>query len=305
MATVSVLMSVYGEPLDWIQTTVESILNQTYADFEFIIINDKPDRKELSDFLNDLSQRDGRIKIHTNKQNIGLTKSLNVGLKLCTGKYIARMDADDIAFPSRLEKQVHYMDQHPEVIVCGTDVELFGAKNFLSYTSLFEDDVDIRGQMLCNSGLAHPTVIIRRSTLVDNNIQYDETYRSAQDYRLWEQLCKFGKFHNLPEKLLRYRLSEQQVTKKLGSDQTNNRDQINARFAAMNNAGELISVPEDVDSATKIRKKIESYSLRADFYKDFSIKSLAKFLVNNKTKCSGREITFMVIYALYRKIRRR
>lgn len=220
--TVSVLMSVYNEPLDWIQQAIDSILTQTFNDFEFIIVNDKPDRMELKDFLERNTAKDSRIRIHTNPENIGLTKSLNVGLKLCTGKYIARMDADDISLPERFQKQVEYLNQHNQVIVVGTDIKYFGDVPKMTYSDWINpNDNEIKAQMLSNSGFAHPTVMIRHACLLDNKIEYDENYRQGQDYRLWELLYDFGEFANIKEKLLNYRLSNHQVSKRSNSVQVN------------------------------------------------------------------------------------
>ena len=101
---VSVLMSVYSEPKEWLISSINSILNQSFSDFEFIIINDNPTRSINSIVLNYFAITDSRVKIFENKSNIGLTKSLNKGLKLTEGKYIARMDADDISLPDRFFK---------------------------------------------------------------------------------------------------------------------------------------------------------------------------------------------------------
>lgn len=114
---VSVLMSVYGEPLEWLREAVGSILQQTYTDFEFIIVNDNPEREELDGFLRESATGDRRIHIIRNPENIGLTKSLNIGLRECRGRYVARMDADDVSHSTRFEKQVAYMDAHPDVVV--------------------------------------------------------------------------------------------------------------------------------------------------------------------------------------------
>lgn len=219
-STVSVLMSVYSEPLEWIKQAIDSILTQTFTDFEFIIINDKPDRAELVEFLRGEAEKDSRIKVHTNSENIGLTKSLNVGLKLCRGKYIARMDADDISMPTRFAKQVSFMDSHPEVIVCGTNISYFGDVPPMTFSDwIYPDDEHIKAQMLSNSGFAHPSVMIRASILKEAGITYDENYRQGQDYRMWEMLYDKGNFANIQEKLLQYRQSKKQISKIISHSQ--------------------------------------------------------------------------------------
>ena len=109
MPKISVLMSVYNEPVDWMRQAIESILNQTYKDFEFIIVNDNPEREENQLVLNEYRDKDSRISVLCNDQNIGLTKSLNKGLENANCEFVARMDADDIAFPDRLKLQLQYL----------------------------------------------------------------------------------------------------------------------------------------------------------------------------------------------------
>ena len=111
---ISVLMGVYNEKISWINESVESILHQSYQNFEFIIIDDNPSNNEVKSYLLNLKEKDERVIVIFNDYNIGLTKSLNKGLAIAKGEYIARMDADDISFVSRFEKQVSYLDNHPE-----------------------------------------------------------------------------------------------------------------------------------------------------------------------------------------------
>ena len=105
-------MGVYNEKISWLNESVESILNQTYRNFEFIIIDDNPDNKEIKNYLLNLKQRDERIIIIFNDCNIGLTKSLNKGLEMATGEFVARMDADDISINTRFERQISYLNNH-------------------------------------------------------------------------------------------------------------------------------------------------------------------------------------------------
>lgn len=220
--TVSVLMSVYNEPLNWIQQAIDSILTQTFTDFEFIIINDKPDRMELKEFLERNSANDSRIHIHTNPENIGLTKSLNVGLKLCMGKYIARMDADDVSLPERFQKQVEFMDNYPEIIAssalaCQWDgSKLMGALYRPITHSQFVEYI------LTSSPFIHPLLIIRNCVIDRYHIKYDESFKVSQDYKLAADLIKIGQLSNLNEILLHYRVSNCQISKSRGREQEEN-----------------------------------------------------------------------------------
>lgn len=219
---VSVLMSVYKEPIDWLRQSINSILYQTFKDFEFIIICDNPEYDEGIRLLKEYSQKDNRIVLIFNKENLGLTKSLNKGLAIAKGEYFARMDADDISMANRLERQYAYMEEHPEVIVLGTNIEHIGKKPIISGNdSIKFDDASIRAQMILVNCIAHSSVMLRKSVLDCNDIHYDENYRQSQDYRLWELLMPYGRFACLREKLLKYRMSDQQITRSQKRGQTN------------------------------------------------------------------------------------
>lgn len=214
MPKISVVMSVYKEPVDWMRQSIESIINQTFTDFEFIIINDKPDREENAQLLNEYAQKDNRIKIITNEENIGLTKSLNKGISVAKGEYIARMDADDISLPNRFSVQMSFLEEHPNMAVCSSgcyiideDNNIIGERNReLNYQK-------IKNNLIFECPLVHPSVIFKRS--VDSKVvQYDESIRYAQDYALWVEICKNHEVHILPQKLVRYRKSGSQISTK-------------------------------------------------------------------------------------------
>ena len=125
MDKVSVIMSTYKEPIEWIQQSVDSILNQTYKNLEFIIIVDNPEYVELVSLLNDYADSDDRISVVVNNNNIGLVKSLNKALSFCTGEYVARMDADDVSLPERFQKEVEFLDTHKEYDFVSTPMILY------------------------------------------------------------------------------------------------------------------------------------------------------------------------------------
>ena len=211
---ISVLMAIYNEPQVWMQESIESILNQTFTDFEFIIINDNPERDLNKKLLVEYIKRDNRIVIVNNEENIGLTRSLNKGLEIAKGDFVARMDGDDISLPSRFEKQIYFMSNHPDVIVCGTQIEYFGLtkKRFTDW--IHENHEKIIPQLILSTCIAHPTVMIRKTILDVNNIKYDPIFKQAQDLKLWIDLKDKGKFHNIPMVLLRYRISHKQISEK-------------------------------------------------------------------------------------------
>lgn len=211
---ISVIMSVYKEPIDWLRMSIDSVLNQTFRDFEFIIVCDNPNNADAIKNLKNYERKDSRIKLIFNEVNMGLTKSLNRALTQATGKYIARMDADDVSAKDRFLKQFNYMESNSNVIVLGTDVHYIGNKAWMtSSDAITFGNKNIKAQMLSGNCIAHSSVFIRKSVLDTNDIKYDENFRQSQDYRMWELLAPYGDYENFPEKLLYYRLSSQQISK--------------------------------------------------------------------------------------------
>lgn len=289
MPMVSVLMSVYNEPEEWMREAIDSILGQTFTDFEFIIVNDNPERKLNREVLSDYAKQDKRIVILENEENIGLTKSLNKGLKVAKGKYIARMDADDISLPERLKKQVDFMENHEKVIVCGSEVRYFGCRNHIQNDWIYENDYNIKAQLLFGSCFIHPTVIIRKSILITYHIQYDENYKQAQDYRLWEMLVNYGEFYNIKIPLLRYRLSNQQITARLGINQSEYariiRQRIVEKWLKDNEIDVTISDAIDFNTLKSIRRNLQNAGIKAnDAYYNVFIRMLYSSLESNRIK---------------------
>lgn len=215
---ISVIMSIHNEPENWITSSINSILEQTFKDFEFIIINDNPSRKLNSKILNSFKSIDKRIVVITNKKNIGLTKSLNKGIKFSSRKYIARMDADDISVKNRFELQFNFLEKNLEYILCGSSrVDLRGKT--LKEITLPIEDKDIKTELLLRNCITHPSVMLRSCILKTHNIFYDEKIKKSQDYNLWVKLSDLGKFKNLETPLIKYRLSNNQISKMHYSDQ--------------------------------------------------------------------------------------
>lgn len=207
-------MAVYNEPLIWLRESIKSVLNQTFSDFEFIIINDNPSREENSKILTFYQNSDHRIIVINNEENIGLTKSLNKGLKLARGQYIARMDGDDIAVPERFFKQSQFLESNKSISILGTNMILFdsetGKEKEIKYPTY---DNDIKMEFLFKNVVSHPSVMIRASIFKEEGIQYDENFRYSQDFALWIKLAEKYRFHNLEDFLLRYRVSPTQISK--------------------------------------------------------------------------------------------
>jgi glycosyltransferase involved in cell wall biosynthesis len=198
-------MSVYnGER--YIEEAIDSILNQTFEDFDFIIIDDCSTDRTVEIIQ---SYRDSRIRLIQNRENIGQTKSLNVGLKLAKGKYVARMDDDDISLPERLAKQVAYMEINPEIGICGTWIQTVGKVHGRIWRFPTGPD-DIKCRMVFESSLAHPSVMMRRKITDKTDIYYDPLYKRAQDYELWVRASRLTALANIPEVLLCLRMHTRQ-----------------------------------------------------------------------------------------------
>lgn len=214
---VSVLMSVYKEDSNYIRQAIDSILNQSYKDFEFVIVGDSPDsdRERVFALIDEYAKKDSRIVFIRNKENIGLPRSLNKGLAVCQGKYVARMDADDISFENRLEEQVKYMESNPNILASGAWADFIDKKgNKISSGLRYESNPQrVKAMFLQNSHLVHPLAIYHR-VIEGNPIRYSENeqLKYAEDYDLWVRILDKGHISNIPKVLLLYRLSPNQIT---------------------------------------------------------------------------------------------
>lgn len=199
-------MAVYNAEL-YISETLESILNQTFRDFEFLIIDDCSTDNTLSIIK---SYEDSRINLHCNEKNLGQSPSLNKGICLAKGKYIARMDADDIAFPDRFEKQYNFLESYPEVVVLGSSYRIMGASE-VKELNFKPSEIKVRLFLGLNS-LAHPTVMIRKEIFSKYNFTYNEYNPVNQDFELWSEISRRYPLANLEDVLLDYRVHDDQIS---------------------------------------------------------------------------------------------
>lgn len=214
-------MSVYNTPEEFLRPAIESILNQTYRHFEFIIIDDasNPDTKKvIKDY------KDNRIHLIVNPINLGLTKSLNIALNKANGKYIARMDADDISYPIRLEKQLQYMEKNPSVGVLGCWTSNNLNHKIFHHSGGLPSACRRIDMLFKNNGIRHPTAFIRKSVLDENNIRYNEDMPKAQDYELWVKIMQHSEMRVYPKALMMYRLHKDQISQKSKDEQDYCRD---------------------------------------------------------------------------------
>ncbi|MCR4313849.1 MAG: glycosyltransferase [Candidatus Uhrbacteria bacterium] len=217
MSKVSILLSVYnGER--FVRDAVLSLLAQTYRDFELLIVDDAS-TDGAHEILEELAAQDSRIRVLTNSTNLELTKSLNMALRLPLDKlgvaqddYVARMDADDIALPDRLEKQIAFLEGHPDIDVVGTAYEWIDEDGqVIGRPHVITNPEDIRRALPRTNPLLHSSVVMRRTAL-QHASGYDESYRRAQDYDLWLRLSRTSHMTNLPEILMQKRLAKGMIS---------------------------------------------------------------------------------------------
>lgn len=204
MTKISVLMPVYNTPENYLREAVESILAQTCADFEFLILNDASTDDNVEKVIK--SYDDKRIRYWRNDKNLGISLSRNKLIGLSRGEYLAVFDHDDVSLPERLEKQAAFLDAHPEVGVVGCWYRILGAEDKVSRFPA--EDAEIKEIMVNSCCICHPASMIRRSVLVEHNIGYENDYTPAEDYALWCRLLSKTRFANLPEVLFAYRNHE-------------------------------------------------------------------------------------------------
>lgn len=202
----TVLMPVYNAE-KYVKEAIDSILNQRFTEFDFVIVNDGSTDKSEEIIR---SYTDPRIKYYKNEVNSGIVKTLNVGLDLINTEYIIRMDSDDIAVPDRLSIQKEFMDKHPEVGVCSSYYEIFGNENQI--IQLPSNNEVIKAYLIFGSQICHPATIIRTSVLKNNNLHYSGAFPHMEDYDLWFRLKDLTNFANIEQVLLKYRVTGENVT---------------------------------------------------------------------------------------------
>jgi glycosyltransferase involved in cell wall biosynthesis len=201
MPSISVLMPVYNGQ-SFLQESIESILNQTFPDFEFIIVDDGS-TDDSAGIIQKYMQRDSRIRLIRNPRNQGLIDALTLGNQSCTGKYIARMDADDISRPDRLKMQWEYMQSHPEIDVLGSNTAYIDEKGNLLKGKLIEpsDPVQVWLQMFFRCSIHHPTILAKAEIYKRfNENGLERSYLHAEDYAFWLRMgfsCKYANLNAL------------------------------------------------------------------------------------------------------------
>lgn len=202
---ISVIMPVYNEAA-YVTEAIRSILNQSYSNFEFLIFDDGSTDQSLEKIK---AFKDTRIRIFSYSINQGYVIHLNRGIMESRGKYIARMDADDIAMPDRFERQVAYLEKHPEISILGGWYRNFGSQLVQKYPLEHEA---IKTTMLTACPVVHPTVMMRRSCLLEHRLFYHPDYLYSEDFELWSRAIHHLKFANLPRVLIQRRIHGNNVS---------------------------------------------------------------------------------------------
>lgn len=253
---ISVIMSVYNGEL-YLREAIDSILNQTFTQFELIIINDGSKDNSISIIK---SYNDKRIVLIDNDGNKGLIYSLNKGIEVSKGKYIARMDADDISLPERLNEQYLFLEKNNQIGVCGCDYTQFTSNNKSKKYAAFHLHDEILGNMFFNCSVIHPSLMIRTSLLKNEFVIYNSSFSHAEDYELWSRLIFKTHFSAVNKLLFEYRIHNSQITQIHNSKQANNANVV--RKNMLDNAGFKYSSDEfiahcNIGSSIKIKTKKE------------------------------------------------
>ncbi len=205
---ITVLMPAYNAER-YIGEAIQSVLQQTFIDFELLIVNDGSTdgtEKIIRNFFDD------RIVL-INKSHEGISKALNTGLKYAKGKYIARFDADDICFPERLQKQIAFLETHPNYLLTGSDAEyILATGEFLfNFKCIAHEHGEIIGKLFFYCPIIHSSVMYRKDVVIEAGY-YSEHAHHFEDYLLWAQLAKKGKLHNISKPLIKVRFNPASLT---------------------------------------------------------------------------------------------
>jgi len=207
---VSVLIPTYNSEL-YIKDTLESILNQTYNNLEIVVIDDASTDSTLEIVKR---YKDERIKLYINEKNLGISGNMNKGIKLCHGKYLAIMDADDWSYPYRIEEQVKLMENSPKVVLCSGYMDICdGNLNFKNTRTYPTTDKDIRKAIVKYDPISHPASMWRMSEVLKTSL-YNKNFPICRDYDLIVRISEFGEYQNIPKSLIKYRVRKDSETGK-------------------------------------------------------------------------------------------
>jgi len=277
---ITVITTVYNCE-NYIEESVRSITEQTYNNFEYIIVDDGSTDSTFS-VISKLASKDKRIIIIRNENNIGRVRSLNISLERAGGKYIAIQDADDISLPQRLIKQYSFLNKNPAYVLVGADVTVINEEGIeISHPVRPEKDQDAKFSLLFRCTFANPSIMFRKDICDKFNIRYDENFLHAEDFRVISLISRHGKVFNMREKLVKYRKHE------------SNNSTVN--FKTLNHRSSLISADNLLElgfalsdeQIKRMRNMISSRGIDKNFLLNdvrliFSI--IKKFQIKNENK---------------------
>jgi hypothetical protein len=214
---VSVVMPSYNTPEEYLRRAIESVLSQTHPNLELIVVDDGSTAGD-ADIVR--SYADSRVVLLKNEVNRHVAATLNRGLEIARGQYIARMDSDDICLPHRIEAQVAFMERHPDIDIVCAQARLFGARDGV-FGPRVTNPARMRTELFFNCGVVHPTVMFRAGFIRQHGLRYEESldYRAAEDYEMWVRCADLGNMAEYPHILLNYRVHAGQVSVAAGSRQ--------------------------------------------------------------------------------------
>ena len=204
MTKISVLLPVYNTDRTHLRQAIDSVLMQTFSDFELLIYNDASTISEVDAVVE--SYHDERIRYTRGVENVGIARVRNLLVEMATGEYLAVMDHDDLCDRRRFASQVAYMDANPHVGVCGTAYKRFGMLRKSRVIRYPTEHSDIRAELFFKNVIHHPSAMMRRSVLIENGLRYDEKLISCNDRKLFMDIGSVSKLHNLPKVLCSYRM---------------------------------------------------------------------------------------------------
>ena len=249
---VSILMPVYNAK-NYLKESIESILNQTFSNFEFIIIDDASNDGSLV-IIDFYKQRDSRIKVFSNPCNLGIIDNLNKGIQNISTDYIARMDADDIAFPDRIEQQIKFLEENPNISVLGTNmIQIDHNSKIIKPIILSSESLLIKWNLFFWNPIAHPTVMIR-SSLIEDIGGYNKNFLHIEDYELWLRASEKYDFYNLNKVLLYYRVHSTNISVSFENEQIESFKSLSKNYISK-------LIDEEVDSSV-----VNMIQFRASYY---------------------------------------
>lgn len=321
---VSVLICAYNAE-KFISECLDSVIKQTYSNLEVLLVDDGS-TDNTADILSHYFSKDSRFRIITNSHNLGLISSLNIGLKEVRGKYIARIDADDIADPHWINTLVKELEGHNEFVAVGAYLRILSLENngsvltsFLSHNDILKKPIDhlsICREFPFYCPMNHPGTLIRAQTIKDNNLTFNKDYLHAEDYKFWLDLSRLGVLANYPDALVNYRLHENQISSKYHLRQEESAKKI--RIEAVNyylgylGSSHFLSIDRDL-SYIDIAKIIENIDvidtneqkyfhriiiLLLEHFNKYTLKELLCLLNDHKLK---RLLTFKLYLKIIKK----